>query len=104
MRNVPKIAIDESSKEVFFHIGLTLYAMQSFEECLSSLLTGIYVTENLSNWRVNYLEETQALDKMTLGKLLTKARESVKFDHEVDLTLQLALKERNRSPGASKTD
>jgi len=90
------IAINETSKEVFFHIGLTLFAAQSFEESLSGMLTGIYVTENASNWRENYLNEIQSLDKLPLGKLLIKARKAVSFDHEVDEILQRALDQRNR--------
>lgn len=96
MRNVPMVEINESSKEVFFHIGLTLYAAQSFEKCLLGMLYGLYVVENLPNWRENYLKETENLNSLTLGKLLTKARESVSFDKEVDSILQLALKQRNR--------
>lgn len=96
MRDAPKIVIDDSSKEVFFHIGLTLYAAQSFEKCLLGMLYGLYVIENLPNWRENYLKETENLNSLTLGRLLAKARESVSFDQEVDSTLQLALKQRNR--------
>ncbi len=96
MRNVPMILVDESAKEVFFHIGLTLYAAQSFEKCLLGMLYGLYVVENLPNWRENYLKETENLNSLTLGKLLARARESVSFDQEVDTTLQLALKQRNR--------
>lgn len=95
-RNVPMVIIDDSSKEVFFHIGLTLYAAQSFEKCLLGMLYGLYVVENLPNWRENYMKETGVLNSLTLGKLLTKARESVSFDQEVDSTLQLALKKRNQ--------
>ena len=95
MRDLPKIVIDDSAKEVFFHIGLTLYAAQSFEKCLLGMLTGLYVVENLPNWRENYLKETDNLNSLPLGKLLKRARNSVSFDHEVDSTLQLALKQRN---------
>ncbi len=96
MRNVPMVVVDESSKEVFFHIGLTLYAAQSFEKCLLGMLYGLYVFENLPNWRENYIKETENLNSLTLGKLLAKARMSVSFDKEVHSTLQLAWKQRNR--------
>lgn len=96
MRNVPMVVVDDSSKEVFFHIGLTLYAAQSFEKCLLGMLYGLYVVENFPNWRENYVRETENLNSLTLGKLLSRAKESVSFDKEVDLTLQLALKQRNR--------
>ncbi len=48
MKNLP-IVMDDSVKEVFCHIGLTLFAAQEFEECLLSMLTGLYVTENPHN-------------------------------------------------------
>jgi hypothetical protein len=96
VRDVPKIVIDDSAKEVFFQIGLTLYAAQSFEKCLLGMLYGLYVVENLPNWRENYLKETENLNSLTLGKLLAKARKSVSFGQGVDPILQLALKERNR--------
>lgn len=96
MKNLPKISIDESTKEVFFHIGLTFYAAQSFEECLLGMLVGLYITENPVEWQKNYLQETKNLNTLPLGRLLEKARKSITFDHEIDSTLQLALKNRNR--------
>lgn len=96
MRNVPEIVVDESAKKVFEQIGHTFFSAQSFEKCLLGMLYGLYVTENLPNWRENYLKETENLDSLTLGNLLAKARKSISFDQEVESTLQLALKLRNR--------
>lgn len=94
-KKMPMIVVDDSAKVVFMHIGLTLYAAQSFEQCLLGMLYGLYVNET-PNWRVNYLKETANLNALTLGKLLAKARKSISFDSEVDSTLQLALRQRNR--------
>lgn len=95
MRDLPEIVIDDSAKAVFMHIGLTLYAAQSFEKCLLGMLYGLYVNETPS-WRQNYLKATENLNSLTLGKMLAKARATISFDQEIDSTLQLALKQRNR--------
>ncbi len=95
MKNLP-VVMDASAKEVFFHIGLTLFSAQEFEECLLGMLTGLYVTENPQNWRENYHRETENLNSLPLGKLLARSRKIVSFDQEVDATLELALKQRNK--------
>ncbi len=96
MRNIPIIKVDDSAKEVFFHMGLTFFAAQEFEECLLSMLAGFHVTENPSNWQENYQERTENLNSMSLGKLLQEARTITSFDQDVDETLKLALKQRNK--------
>ncbi|MBU6339464.1 MAG: hypothetical protein KGQ36_05810 [Rickettsiales bacterium] len=91
-KNIPIIKIDDSAKEVFFHIGLTFFSAQEFEECLLSMLVGFHVTENSSNWQ----KKTENLNSKSLGMLLKEARKITSFDQDVDETLELALKQRNK--------
>jgi hypothetical protein len=95
MRRLP-VVMDDSTKAVFCHIGLTLFAAQEFEECLLGMLTGLYVTENPNNWQENYQKETENLNSMPLGKLLKRAQKIVSFDQEVATTLELAQTQRNK--------
>lgn len=95
MRDFPEIKIDQSTQVIFYHVGLTFYAAHSFEKCLLGMLTGLYVVENLPNWRENYLKESINLNALPLGKLLKKAKNSYSFEPEVVQMLELALEKRN---------
>lgn len=85
----------ESTKNIFYNVGLTFYAAHSFEECLRGFLVGIYVMENPSCWQANYSKETNDLNKLPLGKLLEKAKLATTFEAEVEAVLKLALIKRN---------
>jgi hypothetical protein len=96
MRDLPEILVDESAKEVFFYMGITLFAAQSFEESLLGMLVGLYITENPNDWKKNYEKETESLRLLPLGRLLDRARKIIIIDKEVDSILSFALKQRNR--------
>lgn len=96
MRDLPKLAFDESTKEPFAHIGRTLLSAQSFESSLSSALIGLHIVENKADWHEKYEEVSGEISALTLGRLLKRLRIKFPFSDDVDKLFRDAHRERDR--------